>query len=254
MQAIWVFLLAATGATQASDNFPQPAVSQAINYDQLAMIQPDSKVLKREIADALRLAGAAKSKDVPRAVKRLVELFDELGSSSDLTATEKQRLGVELRSRLNRYEIQFRSEIVKANRRATAGTTATAANATTAQGGQAVEGLNDLIDVIQKTIGPQDWVLAQQRPGFPNGGGGAGAGFGGQQGQPAGGGATFQQMTDANGQALADLIQDTVAPDTWDIRGGPGKVVYFGAFHALVIRQTGDVHDELGDLIGALRK
>ena len=59
-------------------------------------------------------------------------------------------------------------------------------------------------------------------------------GGGGQNGnQGAGGGAGgFQQQAQANGEALVDLIEKTIAPESWDINGGPGSIVYYGNFHA----------------------
>jgi hypothetical protein len=80
-------------------------------------------------------------------------------------------------------------------------------------------------------------VLAQQAlPGLPGGG---------PNGQP--------QAPVDHGQELLELIQDTIAPDSWDVRGGPGVIRYWGGGHAMVIRQTGEVHEALGQLLVDLR-
>jgi hypothetical protein len=57
-----------------------------------------------------------------------------------------------------------------------------------------------------------------------------------------------------DGEALVDLIQRTIAPQTWDVNGGPGVIRYYANGQALVIRQTSDVHDNLVDVLGQLRK
>jgi hypothetical protein len=57
----------------------------------------------------------------------------------------------------------------------------------------------------------------------------------------------------AEAQALIDLIQATISPETWDINGGRGSIVYFANGHALVVRAPGDVHDDLGGLLRQLR-
>jgi hypothetical protein len=72
----------------------------------------------------------------------------------------------------------------------------------------------------------------------------------GQPGQPPG--AAAQPPVD-HGQELLELIQDTIAPTTWDVRGGNGVVRYWAPGHALVIRQTGDVHEQLGRLLMDMR-
>jgi hypothetical protein len=59
-------------------------------------------------------------------------------------------------------------------------------------------------------------------------------------------------LTEDNGEALAQLIRETIAAETWVENGGNGVIVYFPSLRALVVRQAGDVHEGLGDLIGQL--
>ena len=63
----------------------------------------------------------------------------------------------------------------------------------------------------------------------------------------AGGGAN-----DDDGQNLVDLIQTTIAPETWDVNGGPGSIYYWRNQHVLVIRATDDVHGFIGELTDQL--
>jgi hypothetical protein len=72
----------------------------------------------------------------------------------------------------------------------------------------------------------------------------------GQPGQPPAGGA---QPPIDHGQELLELIQDTIVPTTWDVRGGNGVVRYWAPGHALIVRQTGDVHEQLGQLLMDMR-
>jgi hypothetical protein len=58
---------------------------------------------------------------------------------------------------------------------------------------------------------------------------------------------------DDYGQQLVDLIQRTIAPSSWDVNGGLGTIYYWRPGRALVVRQTGAVHDEMGDVLGQLR-
>jgi hypothetical protein len=56
------------------------------------------------------------------------------------------------------------------------------------------------------------------------------------------------------GQALVELIQNTIAPDSWDVRGGAGVIVYYAPLHCLVVRATSEVHHRIGGAVGVLRK
>jgi general secretion pathway protein D len=57
-----------------------------------------------------------------------------------------------------------------------------------------------------------------------------------------------------NFQPLIDLIQSTVAADSWDTVGGPGAIRPFDTNLSLVISQTQEVHDEIADLLEQLRR
>ena len=56
------------------------------------------------------------------------------------------------------------------------------------------------------------------------------------------------------GLALVELIQSTIEPDFWDIRGGPGTIVYYAPLHALVVRATSEVHHKIGGAVKVIRK
>lgn len=55
-------------------------------------------------------------------------------------------------------------------------------------------------------------------------------------------------------QELITLIQDTIAPDSWNVRGGRGSIGYFSPIHALVIRANGEVHHQIGGTLEQVRR
>ncbi|MEM1070261.1 MAG: hypothetical protein AAGI63_15260 [Planctomycetota bacterium] len=56
-----------------------------------------------------------------------------------------------------------------------------------------------------------------------------------------------------NGWQLVELIQRIAAPDFWEPQGGPGSIRYFAMRRVLVVRATSDVHEQVKDLLTALR-
>jgi len=55
-------------------------------------------------------------------------------------------------------------------------------------------------------------------------------------------------------QQLVDLIQTTIAPDTWAANGGNGTLYFYQPLNALVVRQTAEVHEQIGGTLGQLRR
>jgi hypothetical protein len=55
-------------------------------------------------------------------------------------------------------------------------------------------------------------------------------------------------------QRLIQLLVSTIEPATWSEAGGPGTIDYFPLGMALVINQTPDVHEQVADLLAALRR
>jgi hypothetical protein len=244
MSVAWLILIAATGAAPADSS--QHAASSSANSAVVAKVAPaDRSVneLRQAVGDALRRANAKRT-DYAATVAELVNLFKELGQNQRLASSERLRLGAEVRSRLLRFAAQFQHETGRAMQRA---------DSKTGAGSAPVDDLNSLVELIQNSLGPQDWVLAQ-RIGVPGGAGQTGPGVGTAAPGGSGAGSPLDQQAAANGQALVELIQDTIAPDSWDIRGGPGSIVYYNPLRCLVVRQTGEGHDALSDLLGAARK
>jgi general secretion pathway protein D len=58
----------------------------------------------------------------------------------------------------------------------------------------------------------------------------------------------------ADFDSLMDLIQSTIAPDSWEQLGGPGTMQQYFANLSLVISTTSDIHDQIADLLESLRE
>lgn len=58
----------------------------------------------------------------------------------------------------------------------------------------------------------------------------------------------------ANARALIDLIQSTIAPESWQKNGGNGSIRYYAPLKVLVVRQTTEVHYQLRGTLDQLRK
>jgi hypothetical protein len=209
----------------------------------------------------LRRANSAKGNRLGAAVQSLIDLYGELGRDVWLPIKERVRLGVQVRVRLERFASQFRYETAHNNSRSTS--VAVVQSVAGSAGPPATQGLNDMVELIQTTIGqPDDWVAAQQRAIQPGGNaqamaGGIGAGIGGAgaaHGGAFGGNDELQKAAAASGADLVDLIQKTIDPPSWEINGGIGTIMYFNNMHVLVIRQTGEAQDDVGGLLGGLRK
>jgi len=67
-------------------------------------------------------------------------------------------------------------------------------------------------------------------------------------GAPTGGG------SQADFQSLIELIQNTVAPQTWNTVGGQGAIQQFATNLSIVVSQTQEVHEEIADLLEQLRR
>src|ERR1700730_5280989 len=119
MSIAWILLLAATGATP-SDTSHLAASSSADPASRKAVAQTGrlAKELREAIADTLHRANATKGDDRAATIATLVELFKEVGKDQQLSLPERQRLGVEIRSRLLRFSAQFQHELARAAQRA----------------------------------------------------------------------------------------------------------------------------------------
>jgi len=86
------------------------------------------------------------------------------------------------------------------------------------------------------------------------GAGGAGPQVGSSSGLPLLGAGPAVGGAQADFQSLIELIQQTVAPQTWNTVGGQGAIQPFNTNLSIVVSQTQEVHDEIADLLQQLRR
>lgn len=55
-------------------------------------------------------------------------------------------------------------------------------------------------------------------------------------------------------EQMIQMITRTIAPQTWQELGGSGTMQYFPLGHGLAITQTVDIHEQVGELLAALRR
>jgi general secretion pathway protein D len=172
--------------------------------------------LRAAVRDALRREATTKGAKHDQAVRDLTELYQQLRQDQQLPEPErKQRLG----------QIRYR--------------------------------LKDLAELLERHTGakssrdmsPANDVLGQAMAAPFNGGAATRA-----AGSPAGAQAGTLPGESENAEQLMELIENTIAPDSWEARGGPGTMMYFPPSKVLVIRQTGEVHGQVRDLSNQLRK
>jgi general secretion pathway protein D len=96
------------------------------------------------------------------------------------------------------------------------------------------------------SVNPQ--ALAQLRGGLGGGGPVAGSTPSIPFGPPTVGGGQ------ADFASLIELIQNTVAPQTWNTVGGQGAIQEFRTNLSIVVSQTQEVHEEIADLLEQLRR
>lgn len=224
MQALLFIACALAAAPDPSAKTSQSA--QAPQRSVVAPVQVPKRTLQewREVVqEALKAQAAANETQQPAATLRLVNIYRELVAAGSLYSGEDKRLRSLVRARLLRVgdevgqDLRTRTAHIKSAKQA---------SGKPAQAPARLE---------------QDrLVLAQWR--------GALAQFGGPA---AGGGA---QARDDDGEELVDLIQSVISPDFWEKNGGPGTVVYFQSLHVLAVRATTEKHEQIADLLEALRR
>ena len=203
----------------------QPEASNVVAPPQLRPYH----AINKDIRNWLRREATAKAKtDRAAAVFELTELYQELRKDPRLkdsdTLTEYKN---KLWGRLTRVKKDIQREMAQAARKrppkdATPSPQATGTDETASSVG------DSLMLVGYSTGGPAQLLneIRESR------GGGAIPDF---------------------GPDLVALIERTIAPDFWDVHGGPGTIVYYAPLRVLVVRATGDVHADVGGVLGGLR-
>ena len=189
-----------------------PAVSAVVQDTQMVAVDAPAQIreLRAAVSTALKETVVKPAFDSESAVPRLAKVYAALRQDRHLAVTERDRLMARVRSRLRQIE----QHLVREERRTHAASVTAAAERP-----------------AKISVPAAQAVLAQQ-PGQI-----AGAGFAGMQGFQGGGGLGAGSGSQAGGLSLVELIQTTIAPETWDVNGGKGTIRFFGPLDVLVVSQ-----------------
>jgi hypothetical protein len=182
--------------------------------------------LRDAVRAALRRWARPTDTQADQAARELLRLHQELRADARLSRSQRAYFLGKVRIRLDQLSDQISKRIARAKR-------------------LAENRKPKSVGLPEGKAGP----LAQRQFGGPAGGFMPGGGMGGR---PFGGGAGMQVPD--HGQELVELIQTVIRPETWDVNGGPGTIYYWYPGRALVIRQMGEVHEEIGGALDQLRR
>jgi hypothetical protein len=176
--------------------------------------------LRKAVHAALKHSAPLSNPDLYEVTPELLSVYEELQRDTQIEEFDRKRLRGLVRGRLEGIVRQLEKEAEPLSRRPQA-----------PRQPKDVQARGDVL--------AQQGLPVQGAPGAaPNAGGNIGPGQGG--------------LPD-NGPMLVDLIKRTIAPNTWDDLGGPGTIYYYRPLRVLVIRQTGEVHEKVGGVLGGLR-
>ena len=167
---------------------------------------------------ALRRWARASDKDAKAAAREFIVLYKELQQDTRLARSQRDSLRTTIRGRL----LMLAQQIAKRDSQG-------AEKAASASGPKSVR--------VDKNTA----VLGQM-------------GGGGQQALGGGGGGMGQAANDDVGEDLVSLIQQTVAPKTWEANGGPGTISYWRTQRVIVAHTTEEVHEQIADLLDQLER
>ncbi len=179
--------------------------------------------LRDAVRESLRRWARPDDKQADLAAREFLVLYRELQRDGRLARTQREPLRVKVRSRLLALSRQISKRVAIEKRLAKQKRPKSVA-----------------------AVASGNRVLGQWG-GFGQPGAVGGGGPGGNFGNPG-------TANNDYGQQLVELIQQTIAPASWDVNGGPGTIYYWRPGRALVIRQTQHVHDDLGGVLRQLRR
>lgn len=193
---------------------PSTAAPALAASQQSQPVPRNSYELRKAVNAALRNSAPARKPDPAEAAKELIGLYEELRADTQIEMNDRKRLAGLVRRRLQALA-------------------------------EELEKLPAAKQDQPAALEPRGDLLAQQ--GLPAAGG-FGAGFN----APGNAGRGRGNPPD-HAQELIDLIKRTIAPTTWEDVGGLGSIRYYRPLKVLVIRQTQEVHEQIGGALGGLR-
>jgi hypothetical protein len=186
-----------------------------------------------ELREAIHTALAAEARADAQgehlgAVAAIVRLYSELKDNPNIAYRERVRLRAKLRIRLGRVASDMKHSLDKTG---SAKEDPAIASDRGAPGGQAQPDPGKaLVEMIESTIRSETWAAhgGKGTIGVHAAGGRAGragAGGGGFGGAIGGGGGVNGAAAQA--ESLIELIQTTIRPETWEVNGGRGTIMYW---------------------------
>ena len=224
MSSLWIAVVVlAVGpqdASVASEMPPADASAGGVSSVAHQAVKPSrtGRELAAATHDALARWAKVTDQQLGLAAAEFIGLYRELQADTKLARSQSQPLLAKLRGRLLAIQHRTEKRVAVAKRLAKQRSRP-----------QSVQ-----------PAAEQHAPLAQQG-GFGQGFGGQGRGWQGFGGQD-------------NGEQLIELIQQTIAPATWDINGGAGAIYYWRPGHALVIRNRAEVHERVGGLLEQMNR
>lgn len=226
MSIVWIVAVM-LGVVPAEVPLPGEAVAPP-DVTQPPLVPPRRGAELREAAHAaLRRWARPRDEEAELAAREFLALYRELEADDELARSHRTRLESKIRGRLLALSRQISKRAAVEPRRADPEAPETVRLPAVGQGVLA------------------QWGGVGRQGGLPGGFGGP---MVGGFGQPFGGPAA----NDDYGEDLVELIQRTIAPHTWDVNGGPGSIYYWRPGRAIVVRQMGEVHDQIGDVLEQL--
>ena len=215
-----VFLAVVLTISGSPDNATSPDATPAAKAP-AAPVARSGRELSDAAHAALRKWAKASDKEADAAARDLLGIYCELQQDTKLARSTRETLRTTVRARLDQLSTQIAKRI--ANDKAVAKTDSAKQSATV------------------KSVAAAGNPRPMAQVGAAVGGGAGLGGQGGAQGAPA-----------DNGQALVDLIQNTISPKSWDVNGGNGTIYYWQQQHAIVVRNTGEVQEAISDALEQL--
>ncbi len=222
MSILLVSILAISGAPEATT---QPVVIPQEGAAQSAA--PATGLSGRELSEAAHAAmrrwAKATDHEAEAAARELLDIYRAIQQDTRMARSQRETLRLTVRARLDQLSTQIGKQIAK--------------DKTASKSDSPIKSVKSVAADQGKQSSA---VLAQM-------GGAAGGGVGG-------GAAAAQNANADAGQQLVDLIQNTISPKSWDVNGGACTIYYWQPQHAIVVRATGDIHDDLSDTLEQLNR
>lgn len=219
MASLTLMVLVLATVPESGDAAPAAAAVSAAEVPRRA-----GDELREATETALRRWSRVGAVEADQGARELLVLYEELLADHELPAVRRESLRVRVRYRLGELSRQISQRI-------------------------AVEERGNKPPAVAPPAGLN--VNAQLLPQPQRAGRGGAAPI-----RAAGGGQMTRRTGQAGdgGQALVELIQNVIAPSTWDVNGGNGSIRYWRPGHALVVRQTEQIHEDVGGLLRQLER